>query len=151
MTPDDPETPRPTGSTGGEAPRRGTARPSPGITRAARNLRALALTLLAIEFLDEIVFGVREAAWPLIRDDLRLDYQQVGLLLGLPGIASSLIEPFLGVLGDVWRRRVLVLGGGFCFGAALLLIAASHNFLLLLLAFLILYPASGSFVSLSQA
>lgn len=30
------------------------------------------LSLLAIEFLDEFVFGAREAAWPLIRTDLGL-------------------------------------------------------------------------------
>jgi hypothetical protein len=38
-------------------------------------------TLLAIELLDELVFGAREAAWPLIRDQLSLSYTQIGLLL----------------------------------------------------------------------
>ena len=37
---------------------------------------------LVIEFLDEFIFGAREAAWPLIRDDLGLTYAQIGLLLG---------------------------------------------------------------------
>ncbi len=37
---------------------------------------------------------------------------QIGVLLGLPGIISGLTEPVLGILGDVWKRRVLVLGGG---------------------------------------
>ncbi|MDY6875650.1 MAG: hypothetical protein SWK90_05555 [Chloroflexota bacterium] len=80
------------------------------------------LTLLAIEFLDEFIFGAREAAWPLIRTDLGLSYAQIGLLLGLPGLVSSLIEPFLGILGDVWKRNVLILGGGVTFALALLLI-----------------------------
>ena len=80
-----------------------------------RKLSFFALTLLAIEFLDEFVFGAREAAWPLIRDDLALTYVQIGLLLGIPGVIASLIEPWLGILGDVWRRRVLVLGGGVVF------------------------------------
>jgi MFS transporter, FSR family, fosmidomycin resistance protein len=112
---------------------------------------AFVLTLLAIEFLDEFVFGAREAAWPLIRDDLGLSYVQVGLLLGLPSLVSSIVEPFLGVLGDVWKRRVLILGGGVIFALALLVTAASHTFLLLLLSFALFYPASGAFVSLSQA
>lgn len=107
--------------------------------------------LLLIEFLDEFVYGAREAAWPLIRDDLGLSYAQIGMLLGVPGIVSSIVEPVLGVLGDVWKRRVLVLGGGFCFALALLLTGISQQFPLLLLSFMLFYPASGAFVSLSQA
>lgn len=97
------------------------------------------------------MFGAREASWPLIRHDLGLQYVQVGLLLSLPEIVSNVIEPVLGVLGDTgWRRR-LILGGGVLFCAGLVLVAASPSFLPLLLAFALLYPASGAFVSLSQA
>ena len=110
-----------------------------------------AFTLLAIEFLDEFVFGAREAAWPLIRSDLGLSYAQVGMLLSLPNVASNIIEPFLGILGDVWKRRVLILGGGVMFALAVLLSALSQSFVALLLAFILFYPASGAFVSLSQA
>ena len=109
------------------------------------------VTLLAIEFLDEFVFGVREAAWPLIRDDLGLTYVQIGLLLSLPNLISNLIEPALGILADVWKRRILILGGGMAFAVALLLTAVSQDFALLLASFILLYPASGAFVSLSQA
>jgi FSR family fosmidomycin resistance protein-like MFS transporter len=119
--------------------------------RTVRHITVFTLTLLLIEFLDELTFGVREAAWPLIRDDLNLDYSQVGILLGLPNLASTFIEPLIGILGDVWRRRVLVLGGGVLFGLALLLTALSQHFLVLLASFILLYPASGAFVSLSQA
>lgn len=119
--------------------------------RTLRNIGIFAFTLLVIEFLDEFVFGVREAAWPLIRDDLGLDYIQVGVLLGVPNLVSSVVEPFLGILGDVWRRRALVLGGGVMFGVALLLTAVSQSYYVLLASFMLLYPASGAFVSLSQA
>jgi len=112
---------------------------------------AFAFTLLLIEFLDEFVFGAREAAWPLIRTDLGLNYIQIGLLLSLPSLVSSIIEPFLGVLGDVWKRHVLILGGGVFFAASLLLTVLSQSFLVLLLSFILAYPASGAFVSLSQA
>ena len=86
-----------------------------GRSRTLRHTAVFTLTLLAIEFLDEAasshvcsgVFGAREAAWPLIRADLGLSYAQVGLLLGLPSVVSSIVEPFLGILGDIWRRRVL--------------------------------------------
>jgi FSR family fosmidomycin resistance protein-like MFS transporter len=114
-------------------------------------MAVLVVTLLAIEFLDEFVFGIREAAWPLIRTDLRLDYAQVGLLLGVPNVMSGLLEPVLGILGDAWRRRLLIVGGGGVFALALLLTGLSQSFPALLTAFILLYPASGAFVTLSQA
>jgi FSR family fosmidomycin resistance protein-like MFS transporter len=97
------------------------------------------------------VFGAREAAWPLLRDDLSLSYAQIGVLLAVPGVVSVFVEPVLFVLGDVWRRRALVLGGGVAFAGALVLAGVSTTFVLLLAAFTLLYPASGAFVSLSQA
>lgn len=109
------------------------------------------LILLAIELLDELVFGVREASWPLMRDDLGLTYVQVGLLLSLPGFIANFIEPALGILADTGRRRALVLGGGVAFLVSLLLTAWSASFIPLLLSFILFYPASGAFVSLSQA
>ena len=51
------------------------------------------IILLAIEFLDEFVFGAREAAWPLIRDELTLSYGQVGLLLSLVFSGVALAQP----------------------------------------------------------
>src|SRR5437588_4799896 len=83
---------------------------------ARRALCSFALTLLLVEFLDELVFGVREAAWPLMRDDLRLTYTQVGVILSAPGVVGNLIEPSFGILGDVWTRRTLVLAGGSAHG-----------------------------------
>ena len=106
---------------------------------------------LLIEFLDELVFGVGETAWPLIRDDLNLSYTQIGLLLSLPGIIAAFIEPFIGILGDVWRRRLLILGGGILFTASLLMTSTSYSFIFLLFSFILFFPSSGAYVSLSQA
>ena len=120
-------------------------------------LLAFPLTLLAIEFLDELVYGAGQAAWPVIRDDLGLSYVQIGALLSLPGVVGSLIEPFIGIAGDIIRpggsspRRTLILGGGVAFTLALLLAAVSQGFISLMIAFIVFYPASGAFVSLSQA
>jgi FSR family fosmidomycin resistance protein-like MFS transporter len=109
------------------------------------------LIFLLIEFLDELVFGVTDAAWPFIQTELGLNYTQIGVLLTVPGIFSTIVEPFLGILADVWKRRLLILGGGICFVLALLLTSLSVSFILLLIAFILFYPASGAFVSLSQA
>lgn len=112
---------------------------------------ATVLTLLAIEFLDELVGGVASAAWPLVRDDLDLTYVQVGLLLSVPRVVSSFVEPLIGILGDVGYRRLLVLAGGLAFGASVGLVSVSQGFFVLLVAWIIFFPASGAFVSLSQA
>jgi len=104
-----------------------------------------------IEFIDELIFGVTGAAWPLMRTDLHLNYVQIGLALSLPGIIGNIIEPFLGILGDVWKRPALILGGGIFFVLACFLTAVSHNFVFLLISFVIFNPSSGAFVSLSQA
>ena len=106
---------------------------------------------LIIEFLDELVFGVGEIAWPLIRDDLNLTYTQIGLLLSLPGIIAAFIEPFIGVLGDVWRRRVLIITGGILFTISLFMTSASYSFVFLLASFILFNPSSGAYVNLSQA
>src|SRR5258708_33176512 len=112
------------------------ATPTPFLRRL-RGPGLFILTLLAIEFLDEFVFGSREAAWPLIRDDLHLTYFQVGVLLSVPEVVAAVIEPVLGILGDVWRRRVIILGGGIGFALACLLVAASQSFIPLMLAFVL--------------
>jgi len=87
----------------------------------------------------------------LIRDDLSLSYTQIGLLLSVPSFVSLVVEPALGLASVAWRRRMLVLGGGACFALALAVAAAAPSFWMLLVAFSLLYPASGAFVSLSQA
>jgi len=106
---------------------------------------------LLIEFLDELVFGLGEAAWPLIRNDLGLNYVQIGLALSLPGILGNSIEPFLFILGDVWKRRTIILLGGVIFATSLMLTGIATTFYLFIFSLVLFNPASGAFVSLSQA
>jgi len=87
----------------------------------------------------------------MIRRELSLTYLQVGLLLSIPGVASTLVEPGLALLSDTGRRRRVVLGGGVVFILALLLFASAQGPAMLLAASCALYPASGAFVGLAQA
>ena len=103
----------------------------------------------ATEFVDEFSFGLREAAWPAIRTDLGMDYLLVGLVLGVPAIISAFLQIGIGVAGDTWLRKWLMVGGGVLFGAALLLMATSVNGWMLLGATILFFPASGALVSLS--
>lgn len=124
---------------------------SPVFASTSRRLGGVVVTLLLIEFLDELVFGVGESAWPLIRADLRLDYAQIGLLLSLPGLLAAFVEPAFGILADRGYTRWLILIGGVCFGLANLLTGLAPDFGLLLFAFILFFPASGAFVSVAQA
>ncbi|MDJ0797853.1 MAG: MFS transporter [Calothrix sp. MO_167.B12] len=122
-----------------------------GQNKTANKVFLLTIIFLIIELLDETIDGVYSPALPLIRSDLHLDYTQIGMLLTIPNTIGSIIEPILGIWGDIGQRRQLILGGGVAFAGALLLISLSHNFPLFLAALVLFNPASGGFVSLSQA
>jgi FSR family fosmidomycin resistance protein-like MFS transporter len=103
-------------------------------------------------FADELVDGVKGAALPLIRHDLGLSYDQVGLLASVPLLVGGFLELPMGVLaGQGRRRRLVILGGGIVFLFTLLAVASARSFAVLLAAFVAFYPASGAFVSLTQA
>ncbi len=107
---------------------------------------------LAVELADELVDGAKGAALPLISRDLGLSYGQVGLLASVPLLAGGALELPLGMLtGDRRRRRLAVLGGGILFILSLVAVAGARSFVVLLAAFTLFYPASGAFVSLTQA
>jgi FSR family fosmidomycin resistance protein-like MFS transporter len=74
------------------------------------------------------------------------------LLASVPLLVGGLLELPLGVVaGEGRRRRLAVLGGGVMFVLTLLGVASARSFALLLAAFVAFYPASGAFVSLTQA
>jgi FSR family fosmidomycin resistance protein-like MFS transporter len=101
---------------------------------------------------DELVDGAKGAALPLIRHDLGLSYGQVGLLASVPLLVGGFLELPLGVLaGQGRRRRLAVLGGGVLFVLTLLGTASAGSFAVLMATFVAFYPASGAFVSLTQA
>jgi FSR family fosmidomycin resistance protein-like MFS transporter len=120
--------------------------------RTARPAVAGLLAALAVEFADELVDGTKSAAMPLIRHDLSLSYFQVGLLAAVPLLLGSLIEAPVGVLsGTGRRRRRFILAGGLVFTGAILAVALAPSFAILLAAMVIFFPASGTFVSLTQS
>jgi FSR family fosmidomycin resistance protein-like MFS transporter len=107
---------------------------------------------LAVEFADELVDGVKGAALPAIQHSLGLSYTQLGLLASVPLLLGGLLELPLGLLAGLGRRRrVTVLGGGVVFVLSVAAAAFARDFAELLTAFVIFYPASGAFVSLTQA
>lgn len=118
---------------------------------AVRGAIPLTFIFLLVVFYDEFVYAVGYSALPSIRADLGLTYAQIGLLLGLPGVINTFIEPALMLLGDTPLRKVLVLGGGVGMALTAFLIAGAQAFPVLLLAEIATFPSSGAFVTLSQA
>jgi len=70
----------------------------------------------------------------------------------VPLLVGGALELPLGLLaGEGRRRRLAVLGGGVIFVLTLLGVAFACSFTVLLTAFIAFYPASGAFVTLTQA
>jgi MFS transporter, FSR family, fosmidomycin resistance protein len=113
---------------------------------------AVLAAALAVELVDELADGAKSAALPLIRRDLGLSYGQIGLLESAPLLLGSILELPLGILaGHGRRRRRAVLLGGLLFILTLIGAAAARSFAGLLVAFVLFFPASGAFVSLTQS
>ena len=122
-----------------------------GKNRTVGAVMGATLIFLTIELLDELVGGVLIGAWPLISQDLRLSYVQVGLAMTLPNVVATTIEPVMGIWGAIGHRQPLILGGGIGFAIALFLMSMSQDFSMLLAGFTLFAPSSGSFVNLCQA
>lgn len=121
------------------------------LQKSLRGTAFLTVLFLIIEFFDELHYGVMNAALPWLRAELSLSYEQVGLLLGLPGIIGTFIEPVIMLLGDTSLRKRLILGGGIAVVAALVMTAGAQSFIPVLVAMVLSFPASGAFVTLAQA
>jgi MFS transporter, FSR family, fosmidomycin resistance protein len=126
--------------------------PKTGKVRPVLVGTAVLAAALAVELVDELAGGVKSAALPLIRRDLDLSYGQIGLLESAPLLLGSIMELPLGILaGHGRRRRRAVLLGGVLFTLTLIGAAVARSFAGLLVAFVLFFPASGAFVSLTQS
>jgi MFS transporter, FSR family, fosmidomycin resistance protein len=103
---------------------------------------------LAVEFADELVDGVKSAEMPAIQHSLGISYAQIGLLTAVPLLVGGLLELPAGLLPN---RRAGILGGGVLFVLSLAGMAFAQNFAELVVAITLFFPASGFFVSLTQA
>ena len=103
---------------------------------------------LAVEFADELVDGVKSAAMPAVQHSLGISYAQVGLLTAVPLLVGGVLELPAGL---VTNRRAAITGGGVLFVLSLVGMAFAQNFAELVIAITLFFPASGFFVSLTQA
>ncbi|MBV8694746.1 MAG: MFS transporter, partial [Ktedonobacteraceae bacterium] len=109
------------------------------------------MTLLSMALLDELITGLAVVGLPLLRDQLALSYEQVGLLFSVGALSSLLLEPILNLLSDRGSKRWWILGGLLGLALAFALAGSIRNFIVLLVAFALIYPATGAAVGLSEA
>lgn len=69
----------------------------------------------------------------------------------MPAFVGSALAPLIGVLGDTGRRRLVMVAGGAAFAVSVALTSAAAGLWMLIAALVLGNPASGAFVSLSQA
>ena len=113
--------------------------------------KALSVTLLCVELLDELIAGLPAVALPLLRDQAMLSYAQIGLLFALSELASALCDPIISLLSDRGSKRWGIISGLVGMSFSFVLIGSAHSFALLLFAFLLSAPCGKAAVGLSQA
>ncbi|HEX6778647.1 MAG TPA: MFS transporter [Ktedonobacterales bacterium] len=123
---------------------------SRALTRRVAMLLAGSAVFLAIELFDELVSGIPVVSLPLLRDGLRLSYQQVGLLLSVGPLSSALLEPIILLMSDRWSKPWLLRGALLCVIGGWALAGAAPNFLWLLMTVALESPATGVVLGLAQ-
>ena len=108
-------------------------------------------TLLSMPLLDELISGFPVVGLPLLRDQLGLSYDQVGLLFSIGALSGMVIEPFINILSDRTSKRYWFIGGLLALAASFALAGGSNNFIVLLAAFALMFPADGVGVGLAEA
>jgi FSR family fosmidomycin resistance protein-like MFS transporter len=88
---------------------------------------------------------------PSLRAEFNLSFIQVGLLLSVPILANTFLEPLIMLLGDTRFRKYLVVAGGIGMAVASIVFGSAWAFPVLLAGEILFHPASAAFVSLSQA
>lgn len=115
--------------------------------------RATPLNLLLINMglLDELISGVLFIGLPLLRGQLGLTYEQIGLIFSVSAIPGVVFEPPLYLFSDRGSKRWWILGGLLSLTCAFVLAGSVSSFVLLIVAFSFISPAGGMAIGLSQA
>src|SRR5579859_3167555 len=108
-------------------------------------------TLLSMPLLDELITGFPIVGLPLLRDQLGLSYEQIGLLFSISALSGMVIEPFINILSDRTSKRPWVIGGLLALAASFALAGSTNNFIALLAAFALMSPAGNAGVGQSEA
>src|SRR5438874_2329765 len=111
----------------------------------------LRIILLIVPLLDEFVTTFPMVGIPLVREQIGLSYTQIGLIFTVGAGVAMLLEPIINLWSDRGTKRYWILGGFLMMALGFALAGIAPNFIVLLLAFMLINPAGGIAVGLSQA
>jgi MFS family permease len=111
----------------------------------------LSKTLINMGLLDELVSGFLVIGLPLVRDQLGLSYEQLGLLFSVGACSGMILDPILSLLSDRSSKPWWILAGFLGLAVGFALAGSVHNFVLLLAAFALIFPAGSAAIGLSEA
>lgn len=111
----------------------------------------LCKTLINMGLLDELISGFLFIGLPLVRDQLGLSYEQLGLLFTVGACSGMILDPILSLLSDRSSKRWWILAGFLGLAAGFALAGSVQNFALLLAAFALIFPAGSAAIGLSEA
>jgi predicted MFS family arabinose efflux permease len=111
----------------------------------------LSKALINMGLLDELVSGFLFIGLPLVREQLGLSYEQLGLLFTAGACSGMILDPILSLLSDRSSKRRWILAGFLGLVVGFALAGSVHNIVLLLAAFVLIFPADSTAVGLSEA
>lgn len=121
------------------------------IFKGLKHKSPLNLLLINMGLLDELISGVLFIGLPLLRGQLGLTYEQIGLIFSVTAIAGIVFEPPLYLFSDRGSKHRWIFAGLLGMTCAFVLAGSANSFVWLMVAFALMPPAGALAVGLSQA
>lgn len=121
------------------------------IFKGFKHRSPLNLLLINMGLLDELISGVLFIGLPLLRGQLGLTYEQIGLIFSISAISGIVLEPPLYLFSDRGSKHRWIVAGLLGMACAFVLAGSSSSFFLLVVAFALTSPAGAMAIGLSQA
>lgn len=120
------------------------------IFKGLRRSSPLNLLLINMGLLDELISGVLFIGLPLLRGQLGLTYEQIGLIFSVSAISAIVFEPPLYLLSNWGAKHRWIVAGLLGMTCAFVLAGSANSFVLLVVAFSLTSPAGALAIGLSQ-
>ena len=121
------------------------------IFKDLRHSLPLNLLLINMGLLDELISGVLFIGLPLLRGQLGLTYEQIGLIFSVSAISGIVFEPLVYLFSDRGSKHRWIAVGLPGMACAFVLAGSANSFVLLVVAFALTSPAGAMGIGLSQA
>lgn len=112
---------------------------------AVQTSHSIIFTVSAAHLINDLIQFLLPALYPLLKVNYELDYFQIGLLTLAQQITASLLQPVMGLYGDVRPKPYLLAVSLAVVGIGVLMLATASSFALLLLASAVLGIGSALF------